>query len=184
MISEKDMIDADYDDLSEADIIVLLTVDVKKPTSKTRLQRLSLIVHEMYGKYYSYKISFFRGYSDEIDESAVNLKDKGILDENKSMYSLTEYGKKLRQFIVDEYENEDLIRRINNIKSATSLMHDKNIVGLTHHFYDDAHNHVIAESVKKLNDVSSYDGIPLTGYKKTDFELKLLSGIPIIEGKQ
>ena len=48
MMSEEEMIDSDYDDLSDSDIIVLLIVDEKRPVSKTRLQKLSLLYHEFY----------------------------------------------------------------------------------------------------------------------------------------
>ena len=186
MMSEEEMIDSDYDDLSDSDIIVLLIVDEKRPVSKTRLQKLSLLYHELYEKEVNitdHNAYFFRGYSDDIDESAVNLTDVGILEENKNGYSLTEYGRKLRKFILDEYEDEEQIRRIDNIKSATSMVPDRNLVGLTYHFYDEtAVNSTIKESVRKLNEVSSYDGIPLMDYKKTDFESKLRSGTPIRRG--
>lgn len=186
MMSEKEMIDSDYDDLSDSDIIVLLIVDGKKPVLKTRLQKLSLLYHELYEKktgITNHNAYFFGGYSDDIDESAVNLTDMGVLEETKDGYSLTEYGRKLRQFILDEYEDEEQIRRIDNIKSATSTIPDRNLVGLTYYFYGEtAVNSIIKESVRKLNDASFYDGIKLTDYKKADFESKLRSGTPIRRG--
>jgi len=98
-------------------------------------------------------------------------------------YSLTEYGYKLRQFILDEYENEEQICGIDNIKSATSSIPDRNLVGLTYHFYGETAIYSgIKESVRKLNEASFYDGISLMEYRKTDFELKLRTGVPIRVG--
>jgi len=50
MISEEELIDCDYDDLSDSDIIVLLIVDEKRPVSKTRLQKTALLNYELYEK--------------------------------------------------------------------------------------------------------------------------------------
>ena len=50
MVSEQEMIDSDYDDLSDSDIIVLLIVDEKRPVLKSRLQKISLLYHELYEK--------------------------------------------------------------------------------------------------------------------------------------
>lgn len=49
MISEDEMIDADYDDLSDSDISVLLIVDGKQPVSKNRLQKIAFLYRELYG---------------------------------------------------------------------------------------------------------------------------------------
>ena len=43
MISEQELIDSDYDDLSDSDIVVMLIVDGKRPVMKTRLQKISLL---------------------------------------------------------------------------------------------------------------------------------------------
>ncbi len=186
MVSEQEMIDSDYDDLSDSDIIVLLIVDEKRPVLKTRLQKISLLYHELYEKPTEgtdHNAYFFGGYSDDIDESAVNLADMGILEESKNGYTLTDYGRKLRQFILDEYDDEEQIKDIENIKKAIETIPDKNLVGLTYHFYNEtARNSTIADSVRKLNDASSYDGIPLSKYSKGDFESKLRSGTPIRRG--
>lgn len=40
MMSETEMIDADHDDLSDSDILVLLIIDGTVPVLKTRLQRM------------------------------------------------------------------------------------------------------------------------------------------------
>ena len=186
MVSEQEMIDSDYDDLSDSDIIVLLIVDEKRPVLKTRLQKISLLYHELYEKTTGgtdHNAYFFGGYSDDIDESAVNLTDMGILEENKNGYALTEYGRKLRQYILDEYEDEEQIKEIENIKSATALIPDRNLVGLTYHFYDETiKNSTIVDSVRKLNESSYYDGIPLRDYPKEDFESKLRTGVQIRRG--
>ena len=177
------MIDSDYDDLSDSDIIVLLIVDEKRPVLKTRLQKISLLYHELYEKTTGgtdHNAYFFGGYSDDIDESAVNLTDIGILKESKNGYALTEYGRKLRQFILNEYDDEEQIKDIENIKTAIETIPDKNLVGLTYHFYNEtAKNSTIADPVRKMNESSSYDGIPLSEYQKEVFESKLRSGTPI-----
>jgi hypothetical protein len=105
------------------------------------------------------------------------------MEESKDGYTLTEYGRKLRQFILDEYDNEEQIKDIENIKTAVEAIPDKNLVGLTYHFYGETtKNSTIAESVRKMNMFSSYDGIPLSEYQKEVFESKLRSGIPIRMG--
>ena len=186
MLSEQEMIDSDFDDLSDSDILVMLIIDEKRPVLKTRLQKLSLLYHELYDKTTNvtdHGAYFFGGYSDDIDESANNLTDMGILEETKNGYSLTEYGHKLRQFILEEYDDEAQIEHVEKIKEAVSSIPDRNLVGLTYHFYDEtAVNSTIRESVRKLNEASSYDGIPLKDYKKSDFESKLRSGSPIRRG--
>ena len=186
MVSEEDMINSDFDDLSDPEILVLLLIDGTRPVLKTRLQKLSLLYHELYeGKtgITDHGAYHFGGYSDNVDESAVNLTDMGILEEDKRGYSLTDYGRKLREFILDEYDDEDQIDHVKNILSATSKIPDRNLVGLTYHFYDEtAVNSTIRESVKKLNDSSYYDGVPLKDYKKSDFESKLRSGEEIRKG--
>lgn len=48
MISEEEMIDSDYDGLSDSDIIVLLIVDGKRPVSKTRLQKINQLYQKLY----------------------------------------------------------------------------------------------------------------------------------------
>lgn len=139
-----------------------------------------MLYHEMYETAADHILCFFGGYSDEIDESANNLTDKGILGENKNGYYLTEYGCILRRYIIDEYEDEEQIRRIGKIKNATSQLPDRNLVGLTYHFYGEtAVNSRIEDSVRRFNMTALYDGVPLMDYNKTDFELKLRSGTPI-----
>lgn len=185
-MDENEMINNDYDDLSDSEILVLLIMNEDAPTLKTRLQKLSLLYHELYDSdrnttdHHAY---FFGGYSDDIDESAVNLTDMGILNEGKNGYSLTEYGRKLRQYILDEYEDEDKIKRVNNIKKAVSSIPDRNLVGLTYHFYDEStKNSTIKQSVDRLNSSSMYDGLPLNEYPKNRFEDKLRSGEEIRGG--
>ena len=186
-MNEQQMIDSDYDELSDSEILVLLIIDDKRPVLKTRLQKISLLYHELYdtGKNTTgHNAYFFGGYSDDIDESAVNLTDMGVLNEGNGGYSLTEYGKKLRDYVLKEYYDEEQIKRIGNIKDAVSKIKDRNLVGLTYHFYEDsAVNSTIKKSVDKLNQTSYYDGILLSQYPKKMFEDKLRKGEPIEEGR-
>ncbi len=179
-MDEIEMINNDYDDLSDSEILVLLIMNDESSTLKTRLQKLSLLYHELYDSnknttdHHAY---FFGGYSDDVDESAVNLTDMGILDEGKNGYSLTEYGKKLRQYILDEYEDVEEIKRVENIKKAVSRIPDRNLVGLTYHFYGkSAKNSTIKQSVDRLNSNSRYDGLSLDEYQIEQFEDKLRNG--------
>lgn len=51
MISEEELIDADYDDLSDSDILVLLFMNEDGiPVSKTRLQKLWVLYNQTYEK--------------------------------------------------------------------------------------------------------------------------------------
>lgn len=77
----------------------------KETTTVTRLQKLSLLYCELYGKTGSATDSrtyFFRSHSDNIDESVQNLACMGMLADGRSDHSLTEYGMKLRQYILNE----------------------------------------------------------------------------------
>lgn len=185
-MDEMEMINADYDEISDSDILVILIMDEEKSILKTRLQKLSLLYHELYDSdenitdHHAY---FFGGYSDDIDESAINLTDMGILEEGRDGYSLTEYGRKLRRYILDEYEDVTQIDRVDNIKKAVESIPDKNLVGLTYHFYgESARNSTIIQSVEKLNSKSRYDGIQLNDYSKSEFENKLRRGYEIRMG--
>ncbi len=177
------MIDSDFDELTDSQILVLLIIDENTPFLRTRLQKISLLYHELYDSGRNstgHGAYFFGGYSDDIDEAAVNLTDTGILQEGKSGYSLTEYGVKLREYILREFEDEKQIRDVDNLKKAVSGIPDRNLVGLTYRFYEEtAVNSTIKQSVDKLNSISSYDGIPLMKYPKEQFERKLRNGEPI-----
>lgn len=48
MLSEEELINLDYDGLSDTDILVLLIVDGVKPVSPSRLQRLAFLYRELY----------------------------------------------------------------------------------------------------------------------------------------
>lgn len=186
-MNEQQMIDSDYDELSDSEIMVLLIIDDTRPVLKTRLQKISLLYHELYDNEKNttgHNAYFFGGYSDDIDESAVNLTDMGILNEGNGGYSLTDYGKKLRDYVLREYYDEEQIKRIRNIKTAVSKIKDRNLVGLTYYYYEDsAVNSTIKKSVDKLNQTSYYDGVPLSDYPKQTFENKLRKGEPIKEGR-
>lgn len=67
--------------------------------------------------------------------------------------------------------------------SATSGIPDRNLVGLTYHLYGGSViNPTIGESVRKLNDRSSFDGIPLKDHNRSDPESKLRHGQEILWG--
>lgn len=182
-MDEIDMINMDFDELSDSEVLVLLIMDEDEAVFKTRLQKLSLLYHELYDSdrnmtdHHAY---FFGGYSDDIDESIMNLTDKGILVEGKSGYSLTDYGMKLRKFFLNEYEDVEQIGNIEKIKNAVSSISDKNLVGLTYHFYSEsAKNSTIVQSVEKMNSNLKYDGMPLNEYPLESFESKLRNGVEI-----
>ena len=50
LISEEELIDADYDGLSDSDILVLLLISDGERVSKTRLQKLAFLYRELYEK--------------------------------------------------------------------------------------------------------------------------------------
>lgn len=179
-MNEQEMIESDYDELSDSEILVLLIMNENKPILKTRLQKVSLLYHELYDSEINttgHNAYFFGGYSDDIDESAADLVDKGIMEENRNGYRLTEYGTKLVRFIREEYDDVNRIAGIDKINRSVESVPDRNLVGLTYHFYEEsAMNSTIKESVDKMNSVSSYDGVPLKDYPKDQFELKLRNG--------
>lgn len=181
------MIESDFDSLTDTEILVLLIIDGSRPVMKTRLQKISLLYQEIFDNdkknRTNHSAYLFGGYSDDIDESAVNLADTGILQETSAGYNLTEYGKALRKYILDEYDDEEEIVHVENINKSLKNMPDKNIVGLTYHFFEDtAANSTIKESVTRFNNSARYDGIALKEYDKNAFILKIRNGEVIQRG--
>lgn len=181
--SEEKLLEFDSEDLSDTDALVILIVD-SNPVMKTRLQKLSLLYDRLYNKTCSitdHNAYFFGGYSDDIEESAVNLVDSGILKEDRQGYSLTDYGLKLKKFIKDEKTLDSELKNIDNLKFALSEVPDRNVIGLTYHFYEDtAINSTIKNSVERLNNSSRLNDAPMSSMSKEEFENYLRNGKKIV----
>ena len=178
-MDEETLLQMDFQDLSDSDLAVMFTIG-DKPVLKTRLQKITLLFEEIYNTNVSengHSAYFFGGYSDEIDESAMSLTSAGIIDETSRGYVLTDYGKKLKEYsekyiISDKDETGmTIIRGIRNIVKSLNKIPDRNVVGLTYHYYKDtAVRSTIKESVDDLNKTAMYNGRNLSDISKAEFE--------------
>lgn len=178
------MLEYDADDLSYSDVLVIFLMD-KRPIMKTRLQKMSLLYNELYNDdkgSANHNAYFFGGYSDDIDESAENLVDIGIVNEDREGYTLTDYGIKLKDYIINDISNQSIeVNRIDNIKKSLSTVSDKRLVGLTYSFYEDtAVNSTIKSSVEKMNGNLKLNDKLLSDVKKEEFENYLRNGTSIV----
>lgn len=175
------MLETDYAGLSDSDKLAILVMDRHNPTQRSRIQTTALLYLGIYRGITG--VSFFRGISDDMDESLDNLHDKGMIESAKDGYVLTDYGDELRSHIAEMPENREMAQNAKNIIHAVAGIPDKNLVGLTHHFYPDmGFNPSIGASVVRFNRSASYDGIPLKDYRRDSFETKLRSGAEIRTG--
>ena len=177
-VTEEEMLDNDYYNLSDSEIEVLFIVD-DAPILRTRLQKIALLYSKVYhGDERSHGAYLFGGFSDEIDESSDSLVSKGIIQETSRGYVITDYGKKLKElFVKGLEESDDLIKGIPNIKRSVSKLPDKSIVGLTYHFFKEtAENSTIKNAVERYNRNSIYDGKRLDEISLDEFVSKLKEG--------
>lgn len=178
MYNEEQMLDNDFNELSDDELIVLLAMS-DHPMMKTRLQKISLIYNEVFRdkhKESTHNAYFFGGYSDSIDESATNLTDIGILKYSQNGYTLTEYGEKLKKYVIDNWDNPATEDVPKVVKSMSGLS-DKSVVGLTYYFYKDTtKNSTIKPSVDRINEKAHFDGKKLTEMPLDYFENKVRMG--------
>ena len=190
-MDEDTLLDMDFQDLSDSDLAVMFTIE-DRPVLKTRLQKITLLFEEMYGilkPEAMHSAYFFGGYSDEIDESATGLTSAGIIDETSHGYVLTDYGKKLKEYAERCIENDGdeagmtIIQGIRNIVRSLKEIPDRNVVGLTYHYYKDtAVRSTIKESVDLLNEKAVYNGKKLDDLNKDEFEDILRRGEELHRG--
>jgi uncharacterized protein YwgA len=177
-VTEEEMLDNDYYNLSDDELEVLFIVD-EDPILRTRLQKIALLYSKAYNADTdSYGAYLFGGYSDEVDESSDSLVDKGIIQETTRGYVITGYGQKLKVLLSKGLEDsDDLIHGIPNLKKSVSRLSDKSIVGLTYHFFKETTvNSTIKDSVDRYNARSMYDGKSLDDISKEEFLGKLKEG--------
>lgn len=184
-MDENTLLDMDFQDLSDSDLAVMFTIE-NKPVLKTRLQKITLLFEEIYdtqGPETGHSAYFFGGYSDEIDESATTLTSAGIIDETSHGYVLTDYGRKLKEYSEKCIEDDGdktgmtIIQGIRNIVKSLNRVPDRNVVGLTYHYYQDtAVRSTIKESVDILNKTAKYNGKNLSDISKAEFENILRNG--------
>ncbi len=185
-VTQDEMLDNDYYNLSDSEIEVLFIVD-DEPILRTRLQKIALLYSKVYHKNEcSHGAYLFGGFSDEIDESSDSLVSKGIIQETSRGYVTTDYGKRLKGlFVKGLEESDDLIIGIPNIKRSVSKLPDKSIVGLTYHFYNEtAENSTIKNAVERYNKKSFYDGKRLDEISLDEFESKLKEGKAICRSER
>lgn len=177
---EEDILNSDFDGLSGPEMLVMLIMSGDMPVSRSRLQKLAFIYDRLYARDDGGSgpvARFSQGSSDDIDQSATDLKDMGVLDEGRGGYSLTGYGARLKGFILREYADVGQMEHVENIKKALSSIPDRDLVGMAYRFYgDSAIDPKMKRSVVKLNSESVYDGTPLSEYPKDRFESKLRNG--------
>ena len=178
-MDEDTLLDMDFQDLSDSDLAVMFAIG-DRPVLNTRLQKITLMFEEIYGILQPeamHSAYFFGGYSDEIDESATSLTSAGIIAETGHGYVLTDYGRRLREYAERCIENDGdetgmtVIHGIRNIVRSLNGIPDRNVVGLTYHYYKDtAVRSAIKESVDLLNEKAVYNGKKLDDIDKDEFE--------------
>lgn len=178
--NEEDILNSDFDGLSGPDMLVMLITSRDVPVARSRLQKLAFIYDRLYApddRGSGPVARFSQGSSDDIDQSATDLMDMGVLDEGRGGYSLTGYGARLKDLILREYSDVGQMEHVENIKKALSSIPDRDLVGMAYRFYgDEAIDPRIKRSVDRLNSESVYDGTPLSDYPKDLFESKLRNG--------
>ncbi len=181
-LDRRNMLNTDHAGLSDSDKLVLLIMERYRPVTRSRIQTTSLLYLGIHKGYVG--VGFFRGISDDIDESSNRLHDRGFIESVRDGYILTEYGEQLRGYATEMPEDRAMALDVRNIVRATAGIPDKNLVGLTHHFYPDmGFNPSIGVSVDRFNKDTSYDGVPLDDYSRDTFEKKLRDGAEIHTGR-
>lgn len=184
---ENDLLCADFDDLSDMDMVVLCITADPNGGTPSRINRLAFLYYQIF-KNDELKIRFSDGYSDELDESLTDLLDKGILKryigvrkkdgeyvETVRGIKQTDYGRKLFSIVCSEFDDAKRIKRLVYVLNNFS---DMQLFAATSHFYGNpATPHEITKTLQRLIKKTKLDGIPLSVCKKHDFESRLHHGV-------
>ncbi len=176
--NETRMMESDYDELTDAGLVVLLLADGDVPLPKSRFQILSRLLLDVYDPE-AVGQRFCDGYSDGIDEAVREMACAGILRKAGRGYALTDYGEGLKGLAMNECADARMVPGIGRLADAVAGIRDRSLAALEYHFYPGP---VPMRFFDRLNSKAVYDGIPLPDYPKDEFERKLRSGEPIAEG--
>lgn len=176
MINKYEIMMSDLEDLTHADIMVMVA---SKNRLRTEIQKLALIYNCTANKYTDYKEwwGFHEGFSDEIEESIGNLRNSGIITEYNERFTLSNYGKELLSMI--KIRNKETFYMIESMQTLCHTLRDATerfLTGMTHHFFPDVSvNPSIAESVGIFNSNVWLDDVKLLDTDVKSF-VKLLFG--------
>lgn len=176
--SEMEVIEDEAEDLNKSDKLVL-TVLSKKKMLRTRLQKTALMYCEVMKDNVVDHIAYnFGGYSEDVDESLETLVDIGAVYEDRSGYSVSDYGKRLLDYLLNrDDENKMVDNNVDKIIQAVGGVSDRVIVGLTYHYYPTlSSKSTIKDSVEKMNENIVIDDTPLSEIDKDTFEDYIKNG--------
>lgn len=130
-------VDADVEDLTADDKLVLLILGYSKRTTSTRLHKLSLLVNAIvegkrpstHGAYY------YGGFSDEVDSAMIQLEEDGLIKRTgEKQLSLTEYGEKVKDTLSKSSDDQTAEVRdtVRFVADSLKAVPDQDLVDLTY----------------------------------------------------
>ena len=134
---EEEFLKEEAEELSYYDKLNLVILKNEGGKSRaTRIQKLGLILNAIregktpssHGPY------FYGGFSDDIEESLTNLLESGIIKKEHKEYVLTNYGRKVMQYLekLNDHEFTELIKIAKDIMPAFRELNDRELVIITY----------------------------------------------------
>jgi hypothetical protein len=177
MIATKESMENDAVDLTDVDRLVIAIVS-SGSVRRTRLQKLSLLhsAISLKNPELLHSAHFFGGYSDDVEESSEDLLDIGVLRENGTTYSLSEYGKSLKNYLdQNDAEFKNMSESVHGLVSSLSKVSDEKIVAMTYAFYPELTTQsTIMDKVNNINDKMTVNNKPVKTMSRAEFEKMLL----------
>jgi len=148
--------------LSEPEKMVILITGHTSNIKSTRLQKLSLIVKALIdGKIpRGYNAYLFGGYSDDIAESAENMRDEGFMKYESGIgYILSDDGKEIFKMISSEDKKmEDIVKKVSDMFNGIS---DEKVTAITYKLFPDlTKKSIIKDKMDKIGgeiDLNKFD---------------------------
>jgi uncharacterized protein YwgA len=170
------MIHIDAEDLTIYDKLVLWLLDEAHESRTTRIQKLGLIVNSLReGRApSSHGPHFYGGFSDEIDESLIHLRENGLVKESGAeTYSLSTYGKEVVACLAKSMDPES--KKIHEasgvITPALRGMSDRDVTALTYALFPELTTEsVIKAQIQKRTDSGQIKGIRIYRFKKSELK--------------
>lgn len=179
-MDERTLLDMDYEGLSDADATAILLIGAGDHAGKTRLMKMVLLYIEAMsqGRDPLPADRYSQGYCDEVEESANNLRDMGILREDQNGYALTDYGGKLRTIIA--YKEPDRADRSTRLVSSLSGIPDRGLTAIAAVLYPDRGSDPrTLRSVEGFAARALLDGRPVGKWTAEEFEGRVRLGEPM-----
>lgn len=153
---EDEFISEEAEELSYYDKLNLVILKNESGKSRaTRIQKLGLILNSIregktpssHGPY------FYGGFSDDIEESLINLLESGLIKKEHGEYVLTSYGQKVIQYLekLNDHEFIELTKIARDIMPRLRELKDRELVILTYILFPELAKHSLIkdESLQK-----------------------------------